>query len=68
MFSKVHPKATIIGTIALVMVALVTYVLPVLGLILCLFATIPGIILWNKSIPSFGIGALISSNSYHIVG
>ena len=60
MFSKVHPKATIIGTIALVMVALVTYVLPVLGLILCLFATIPGIILWNKSIPSFGIGALIT--------
>ena len=44
LFSKVHPKATIIGTIALVMVALVTYVLPVLGLILCLFATIPGII------------------------
>ena len=42
------------------MVALVTYVLPVLGLILCLFATIPGIILWNKSIPSFGIGALIT--------
>ncbi|MCC3721847.1 YybS family protein [Staphylococcus haemolyticus] len=60
LFSKVHPKATIIGTIALVMVALVTYVLPVLGLILCLFATIPGIILWNKSIPSFGIGALIT--------
>ncbi|RIO94217.1 DUF2232 domain-containing protein [Staphylococcus haemolyticus] len=60
MFSKVHPKATIIGTIALVMVALVTYVLPILGLILCLFATIPGIILWNKSIPSFGIGALIT--------
>ncbi|MDM7862611.1 MULTISPECIES: YybS family protein [Staphylococcus] len=59
-FSKVHPKATIIGTIALVMVALVTYVLPILGLILCLFATIPGIILWNKSIPSFGIGALIT--------
>nr|WP_239469363.1 DUF2232 domain-containing protein [Staphylococcus sp. GDY8P47P] len=42
------------------MVALVTYVLPILGLILCLFATIPGIILWNKSIPSFGIGALIT--------
>ena len=59
LFSKVHPKATIIGTIALVMVALVTYVLPVLGLILCLFATIPGII-WNWSFDH--------SNSYHIVG
>ncbi|WP_197730761.1 YybS family protein [Staphylococcus croceilyticus] len=59
-FSKVHPKATILGTLALVIVALVTYVLPVLGLILCLFATIPGVILWNKSIPSFGIGALVT--------
>ncbi|MCI2774071.1 YybS family protein [Staphylococcus petrasii] len=59
-FSKVHPKATILGTLALVIVALVTYVLPVVGLILCLFATIPGVILWNKSIPSFGIGALVT--------
>ncbi|BGE81057.1 DUF2232 domain-containing protein [Staphylococcus petrasii] len=60
MFSKVHPKATILGTLALMIVALVTHVLPVVGLILCLFATIPGVILWNKSIPSFGIGALVT--------
>jgi uncharacterized protein YybS (DUF2232 family) len=39
---------------ALVIVALVTHVLPILGLILCLFATIPGVVLWNKSIQSFG--------------
>lgn len=56
MFSKVHPKAIIIGTIVLVAVALVTYVLPIIGLILCLFATIPGIIMWHKSIATFGIG------------
>ena len=56
MFSKVHPKAMIIGTIVLVAVALVTYVLPIIGLILCLFATIPGI----KSIATFGIGALLT--------
>ena len=60
MFSKVHPKAIIIGTIVLVAVALVTYVLPIIGLILCLFATIPGIIMWHKSIATFGIGALLT--------
>ena len=60
MFSKVHPKAMIIGTIVLVAVALVTYVLPIIGLILCLFATIPGIIMWHKSIATFGIGALLT--------
>ena len=58
--SKVHPKAIIIGTIVLVAVALVTYVLPIIGLILCLFATIPGIIMWHKSIATFGIGALLT--------
>lgn len=59
-FSKIQPKATIIGTLALVIVALVTHVLPILGLILCLFATIPGVVLWNKSIQSFGISALVT--------
>jgi hypothetical protein len=29
-FSKIQPKATIIGTLALVIVALVTHVLPIL--------------------------------------
>ena len=57
---KIQPKATIIGTLALVIVALVTHVLPILGLILCLFATIPGVVLWNKSIQSFGISALVT--------
>ncbi|MGF7194167.1 conserved membrane hypothetical protein [Staphylococcus sp. 8AQ] len=60
MFSKIQPKATIIGTLVLAIVALVTHVLPILGLILCLFATIPGVVLWNKSIQSFGISALVT--------
>jgi len=59
-FSKIQPKATIIGTLVLAIVALVTHVLPILGLILCLFATIPGVVLWNKSIQSFGISALVT--------
>ena len=32
-FSKIQPKATIIATISLLIVALVTHVLPILGLI-----------------------------------
>ena len=60
MFSKIQPKATIIATISLLIVALVTHVLPILGLILCLFATIPGIVLWNRSVQSFGISALVT--------
>ena len=59
-FSKIQPKATILAIISLLVVALVTHVLPVLGLILCLFATIPGIVLWNRSIQSFGISALVT--------
>ncbi|MFU0761801.1 YybS family protein [Staphylococcus pasteuri] len=59
-FSKIQPKATILGTLVLAIVALVTHVLPILGLILCLFATIPGVVLWNKSIQSFGISALVT--------
>ncbi|MEJ7403066.1 DUF2232 domain-containing protein, partial [Staphylococcus epidermidis] len=39
MFSKIEPKATIIGTLALIVVALVTYILPEVGWLLCLFAT-----------------------------
>ena len=57
---KIQPKATILAIISLLVVALVTHVLPVLGLILCLFATIPGIVLWNRSIQSFGISALVT--------
>ena len=44
---KIQPKATILAIISLLVVALVTHVLPVLGLILCLFATIPGIV-WES--------------------
>lgn len=43
-FSKIQPKATIIATIALVFVALALYLVPGLGLIFALFATIPGIV------------------------
>lgn len=60
MFSKIQPKATMIATITLVFVALALYLVPGLGLIFALFATIPGIVLWNKSIQSFGISALIT--------
>ncbi len=59
-FSKIQPKATIMATITLVFVALALYLVPGLGLIFALFATIPGIVLWNKSIQSFGISALIT--------
>ena len=59
-FSKIQPKATILAIISLVIVALVTHVLPVLGLILCLIATIPGVVIWNCSIQSFGISALVT--------
>lgn len=44
----------------MVFVALALYLVPGLGLIFALFATIPGIVLWNKSIQSFGISALIT--------
>lgn len=40
-FSKIQPKATIMATIALVIVALALYLVPGLGLIFALFATIP---------------------------
>ncbi len=58
-FSKIQPKATIIATIALVFVALALYLVPGLGLIFALFATIPGIVLWNKSIQSLGLVHLL---------
>ncbi|MCU5746447.1 DUF2232 domain-containing protein [Staphylococcus sp. SQ8-PEA] len=60
MFSKVNPKATIIGIIVFAIVALVTNLLPPLGFVLCFFATIPGVVLWHKYKESFGIVALVS--------
>ncbi|MGF3911456.1 DUF2232 domain-containing protein, partial [Staphylococcus aureus] len=59
-FSKIQPKATIIATITLVLVALALYLVTGLGLIFALFATIPCIVLWNKSIQSFGVRAVIT--------
>ncbi|SNV54315.1 Predicted membrane protein [Staphylococcus simiae] len=59
-FSKIQPKATIISIISLLIVAVALYLIPGLGLVLCLFATIPGIVLWNKSTQSFGITALLT--------
>ena len=50
MFSKVHPKAIIIGTIVLVAVALVTYVLPIIGLDSMFIRYHSRIIMWHKSI------------------
>lgn len=60
MFSKIEPKATILSIISLILVALVLHILPPLGFVLCLFATIPGIVLWHKSKESFGLAAVIT--------
>ncbi|MBI5974980.1 DUF2232 domain-containing protein [Staphylococcus sp. H16/1A] len=60
MFSQIKPKATILGTLALIVVVLAMYFVPVLGIVLTLFATLPGIILWHRSVQSFGIAALIT--------
>lgn len=60
MFSKIKPKATILSILALIIVALVLHILPPLGLVLWLFATIPGIVLWQKSKESFGLAAVIT--------
>ncbi|XHP36085.1 DUF2232 domain-containing protein [Staphylococcus hyicus] len=60
LFSKIKPKDTILGTIALILVALVLHFIPILGVIIILFAPLPGIILWYRSKYSFGIAALIS--------
>nr|WP_245335973.1 MULTISPECIES: DUF2232 domain-containing protein [unclassified Staphylococcus] len=60
MFSKIHIKATILSVITLIIVALALHILPLLGLVLSLFATIPGIILWHKSVESFGLTAVIT--------
>ncbi|MFC3611873.1 DUF2232 domain-containing protein [Staphylococcus piscifermentans] len=60
LFAKIDFKATFLATLALIIVAAVTYFLPFAGLLLFFVATVPGIILWHKSIMSFGIGALIT--------
>jgi uncharacterized protein YybS (DUF2232 family) len=60
LFSKIEPKATILSIISLIIVALVLHILPPLGFVLCLFATIPGIVLWHKSKESFGLTAVIT--------
>lgn len=60
LFSKIKPKDTILGTIALILVALVMHFIPILGVIVIFFAPLPGIILWYRSKYSFGIVALVS--------
>lgn len=60
MFAKIDLKATLLATLAMLIVAAVTYFLPFAGLILFFVATVPGIILWHKSVMSFGISALIT--------
>ncbi len=58
LFSKISPKATVLSIITLIVVALALHILPPLGLILGVFATIPGIILWHKSMESFAVTAV----------
>lgn len=60
LFSKIKPKETLLGTLALIVVALVMHFMPVLGVIIIFFAPLPGIILWYRSKYSFGFAALIS--------
>nr|WP_241954530.1 DUF2232 domain-containing protein [Staphylococcus agnetis] len=60
LLSKIKPKDTILGTIALILVALVMHFIPILGVIVIFFAPLPGIILWYRSKYSFGIAALVS--------
>lgn len=60
LFSKIKPKDTILGSIALILVALVMHFIPILGVIVIFFAPLPGIILWYRSKYSFGIAALVS--------
>ncbi len=60
LFSKIDTKATILSVITLIIVALALHILPPLGLLLGLFATIPGIILWHKSVESFALTAVVT--------
>ncbi|MGL4008605.1 DUF2232 domain-containing protein [Staphylococcus nepalensis] len=60
LFSKIDTKATILSVITLIIVALALHILPPLGLLLGLFATIPGIILWHKSVDSFAFTAVVT--------
>lgn len=58
LFSKLQPKATVLAVLSLFVVALALQFAPIIGVILALFATIPGIVLWNKSKASYGITAV----------
>lgn len=60
LFSKIKPKETILCTLALILVALVMYFVPILGVIVVFFAPLPGIVLWYRSKYSFGIATLIT--------
>ncbi len=60
LFSKIYPKVTVLSILTLIVVALALHILPPLGLVLGIFATIPGIILWHRSIESFGLTAVIT--------
>ncbi|ARJ50884.1 DUF2232 domain-containing protein [Staphylococcus lutrae] len=60
MFSKIDLKATLISTVALLVMILVIHLMPWLALILACFAFIPGIVLWYRSQHSFGLVAFIT--------
>ncbi|WP_180365214.1 YybS family protein [Staphylococcus caeli] len=55
LFSKISPKATVLSIVTLIVVALALHILPPFGIVLSVFATIPGIILWHKSMESFAV-------------
>ncbi|WP_231910259.1 DUF2232 domain-containing protein [Staphylococcus muscae] len=60
LFSKIQFKPMLLCTLAWLLVILVIDFLPALGLIVALFATLPGIILWHRSIHSFGFSVFIT--------
>ncbi|WP_240627022.1 DUF2232 domain-containing protein [Staphylococcus microti] len=60
LFSKIQFKPMILCTLAWILAVLVIYFVPPLGLIVALFMTLPGIILWHRSIHTFGLSAFIT--------
>ncbi|WP_438363583.1 DUF2232 domain-containing protein [Staphylococcus rostri] len=60
MFSKIQFKPMMLCTLAWILVILVIHFIPPLGLFVALFATLPGIILWHRSIHSFGLSMFIT--------
>ncbi|QLK85217.1 DUF2232 domain-containing protein [Staphylococcus sp. 17KM0847] len=60
MFSKIQFKPMILCTLALILAVLIIHFMPALTIIVAFFVTLPGIILWYRSIPSFGLSSFIT--------